>query len=304
MLIFLSLLLKFISVLPVGFFDLDDFYIVPLIKQSNLLQIEIYFKETNSRYHSVIDINSRSFWVQIEFNTPHDTIIPIKPNRCVLPEGMAYNRTIILGNNNYAILKMLINEYSSLSNCDYESSIGIPYGFESNTFTIFDALDKEFLIRRIGFYYDTQNNSSHIKFGYQHMHDDSIRESVARCSVKKNSKQWNCRLTAVLIGSMEEIDKTPEGSITYLYLSNPNLYLVNQPICFETIQRFAFVPNAFYSYILSEVFQPYLDSNQCTPKEKEEMRIITCDNSVINSIPTIHFIIENNLISFSSEDFI
>lgn len=286
--------------LPVGYFDLDEYFIVPLIKQNNFLKIELHINETNSTYHSVIDINSRLYWYQTAF-TPLNQSNPFKLERCIPPDDLILNRTVIFSNSTYVINNMPIAEYTSLNDCCYESSIGFPYGFEPNTFTIFESLDKNYYIKRIGIYYSTRNNSGFLRIGYQDIHDDSIKNRVSICPVKKFNKQWNCQLTAIIIGSMEEIDKTPEGFISYLKTSVSNLYVVNRPIVFDIIQHLLLVSKDFYDYLQVQVFKPYLNTGYCINKEIEALRIITCDKSVMSTFPTIHFVLDNNLISLPAE---
>ena len=126
----------------------------------------------------------------------------------------------------------------------------------------------------------TEHKKGKIVFGILPKELDSQHKYNGKCKVTKSTYgTWGCELSHIFI-----------DDISYVY---DNIYYTNSyHACFDSGISGIHVPQDFYDFIMKHVFSEYIKADKCKDVLFSEQLFFTCDNDVLEMLPTINFVFD------------
>jgi hypothetical protein len=126
----------------------------------------------------------------------------------------------------------------------------------------------------------TEYKKGKIIFGLLPQELASQHKYNGQCKVTKSTYgTWGCELSHVFI-----------DDISYVY---NNIYYTNSHYaCFDSGISGIHVPQDFFEFVMKHVFSEYIKTNKCKDVLFSEQMFFTCDNDVLEMLPTLSFVFD------------
>lgn len=113
-------------------------------------------------------------------------------------------------------------------------------------------------------------------------------KNLFTCKINKKYFSWGCNLNSITFGDLSSSFWCYNTRNAYFYL--------------QASERYIYVPNQFYSYLMTQFFRGFLYKKECITKKDKRFDILLCTKQVIQTFPKITFFIDKKEISIPMQN--
>ena len=258
-----------------------------MVNQFNFIEFQ-YPINLNSTYTVLEQITVDNKWNLISSNVN----LPLNNGSTLLCDKMRkqisfYPDTTI----NYTFYSINTNEHRT---SHYPKYVALAHSFDDSDLNIIHQLHKDNVIsyRKFAF---VHNNYSHIQTEEEYNFylggfPSTIRslfrdDNLIKCKQQQQySVPWVCYISKIYL-----IDNNNNNN-------NNNVYVFNNNVHWNSMSYYMTIPISFKNYLKENVFKEAITKDICVYKESTTFKgsFLTCDCSIMETLPNIRFVFDNN----------